>query len=86
MVTDLLKERLRKRMLCCRPGGSLVRPRDEQSTTRCPRLQEHTEGQTDDTQPACIPHSSRTVRQSREAEQPGMVRALQDQGWLSRLE
>lgn len=77
-ITDphLLKDRLRKRMLCCSPGGSLVSPRDEQSTTRCPRLQEHTEGQTDNTQPPCSPHSSRMFRQSREAAQPGMVRAL----------
>lgn len=67
------------RMLCCRPGGSLVRPREEQSTTRCPQLQEHTEGQTDSTQSPSSPHSSRRSRQSREAEQAGMVGALEDE-------
>lgn len=57
----------------------MVRPREEQSTTRCPRLQEHTEGQMDSTQPPSSPHSSRRSRQSREAEQAGMVRALENE-------
>lgn len=69
-------------MLCCRPGGSVVRPREEQSATRCPRLQEHTEGQMESTQPTCSPHSSKRSRQSREAEQAGMVRALEDQSQM----
>lgn len=77
MTAHLLKERLRKRMLCCRPGGSLVRPREEQSTTRCPSLQVHTAGQIDITQSPCNPNSNRRSRQSNEAEHgTDMVTAL----------
>lgn len=75
----LLKERLRKRMLCCRPGGSLVRPLEEQSTTRCPRLQMHTGGQMESTKRPSSPNSSSRSRQSCEAERVAMVWTLKEQ-------
>ncbi|KAM9452999.1 neurofibromin-like isoform 5-T5 [Salvelinus alpinus] len=47
-----------------RPGGSCERCREEQSTTRWPRLQEHTAGQMDRTSPPSIPDRSSRRRQA----------------------
>ena len=57
----------------------MVRPREEQSTTRCPRLQEHTDGQIVSTQSPSSPHSSRRRKQSSEAEQADVIRNLQNE-------
>ncbi|XP_042153466.1 neurofibromin-like isoform X3 [Oncorhynchus tshawytscha] len=47
-----------------RPGGSCERCREEQSTTRWPRLQEHTAGQMDRTSPPSTPDRSSRRRQA----------------------
>lgn len=73
----LFCERLRKRMLCCRPGGSCERCRKEQSTTRWPRLQEHTVGQMDRTSPPSTPDRRSRKRQANGA-WGSIMRALRE--------
>lgn len=72
-AADLLKERFKDRMLCCRLDGILVRPREEQSTTLCPRLQKHMVGQIDRAQSPKSPVTSSRVRQASEGFVGGMA-------------